>query len=258
MGMSAGGLGLGADAGRIALAADLGHLVADGAGLDEGAGEHLGARGLLDVVALAREQALVQKRRARHDLAVSRHLVAVRDDDEVPRHDLGDRDGTLLSPAKDADVLRREDGQLVDHALGADLLEDADHEVGEDHDDERHVLDRARREDEDRHGDVDRVEERQRMLREDPADRLGLDVGVRVGEPLRDAVGDLGVAQAGHAFPGTRRGFRRAQGSLLSVALTKSIVGDAGLSPRASPLAGRAQLKIDRSAKPSRGRDRSA
>ena len=102
---------------------------------------------------------------------------------EVVRHELRGRDGALARGPYDRDLLLREDGQLVHHALGANLLSDADQEVGAHDAHEEHVAILPGEEHQDGEREVDGIEERQRMLRHDLADRLGLDVRVRVDEP---------------------------------------------------------------------------
>ena len=64
-----------------------------------------------------------------HDDAVGGDLVAVRKPHEVVGDELGGAQRPLARGADDGDLLLREDGEPVHHALGADLLDDADDEV---------------------------------------------------------------------------------------------------------------------------------
>ena len=115
---------------------------------------------------------------------------------EVVHHKLRGRDHTLAPGPNDADLLLGEDGQLVDHALGADLLRHADEEVGRHDEHEQHVAVLAGQEHQQRQGQVDAVEQRQGMLGDDLAHGLGAHVGVGVHAAGRHALGDLGVREA--------------------------------------------------------------
>ena len=82
---------------------------------------------------------------------------------EVVENELRGRNCQLGAATDHRDLLLRNEGQLVDHALRADLLEHADDEVGAHNGEEQHVAILAGKEDEGRHGDIDGVEERKGM-----------------------------------------------------------------------------------------------
>ena len=116
-----------------------------GARDDEAAREHLVARGLVERVALAGEQRLVDLEPVggAHD-AVARDLVAGAQLEQVVEHDhRRDRDLLDVPVAHDPGTRRVQHRELVERPLGPHLLEDADGGVGDEDDAERGVLDRA-------------------------------------------------------------------------------------------------------------------
>ena len=121
---------------------------------------------------------------------------------EVVENELGGRNGQLGAVANHRDLLLRNEGQLVDHALRADLLEHTDDEVGAHDGEKQHVAILAGKEDESRHPDIDGVEEREGVGREDLPDRFGLDVGIvvhaAVGNTRRNLLGREAMQLAIH------------------------------------------------------------
>ena len=116
--------------------------------------------------------------------------------DAVVEHQLGGGQLDRLAIAHYADALLGENREPIDHALCANLLEDADDEVADDHAHEEKVPPLARNGHKDRHPKVDEVKERKRVLGKDLAHGLGLDIGVGVGLPGGDALLDLGRREA--------------------------------------------------------------
>ena len=108
---------------------------------DDAARQHLGVDRLVDRVGLAGEQRLVDLEAVggAHD-AVGRDLVAGAQLEQVVEHDLLDRDLVELPVADDARLRGAQHGELVERALGPDLLDDPDQRVGDQDDAEQAVL----------------------------------------------------------------------------------------------------------------------
>ena len=189
-------LRLGVDARRITFATHPRHLRDEAAGVHEAPGEQLAAGLLGDRRALAREEALVHGHASADHDGVGGHLVAVGETDEVIDHELRRVHLDAGTVANDRHGTLREDRELVDHALRANLLEDADGDVREHDAHEERVSPLLGDGDEHEHGEVHGVEERERVVCEDATDRLGLDVGVGVHPAVGDALSDLGGAQS--------------------------------------------------------------
>ena len=187
---------LGVDARGVALLPHLGHAGEKVAGVNEAATQECVAGTLGNRSALAREQGFVHLDLAPEHHGVRRDLLAVCQEDAVVEHQLGREQLHYLAVTLHADALLCKDGELVDHALGPDLLKDADDQVADDHAYEKQVSPLARYGNEDCHGNVDTIEERERVLGQDLAHGLGLDVGVGVGLPGGDALLDLGGREA--------------------------------------------------------------
>ena len=117
-----------------------------------------------------------------------------------PHEVVGDEPGrghlALPRRTNDRDLLLGEDGQLVNHALGANLLGDANDEVCGDHAHEEHVPVLARDEHEHGKDEVDGVEQGEGMLGKDLSDALGLHVSVGIRATLGHTLGDLLVGEA--------------------------------------------------------------
>ena len=102
------------------------------AGYAEAARQHGVAGALDDEVGLAGEQRLVDLEVARsHDVAVDHDLVAGPRADDVADDELAGVDLALAAVAQHDGVRPGEDGDAVEGALGAHLLVEADHRVGE-------------------------------------------------------------------------------------------------------------------------------
>ncbi len=206
-------LGLGVYLRRIAVATHLGHARHEAAALHEAAGVEGAAGTLRNGDGLAREKGLVAVHVTLDDLAVRRDLVAVGEAHEVVDDELGGRDGGVGAVAQHADLLLGEDRELVDDALGTDLLEDADDEVRSDDGEEQQVAVLPRERYDDGHGEVHAVEEREGVRGEDLGHRLGLNVRVAVHPAVRHAFGDLRRGESaqlmsffGHCFPCLHKG----------------------------------------------------
>ena len=133
---------------RVRIGADLGRLEPARPRGDEAARQDVVALALVDRVALAGEQRLVDLEPGRrgHD-AVARDLVTGPDLDQVVEHHRF-CDDSCASPSRTTRTGRRVlHRQLVELPLGADLLEDADGRVRHQDQAERRVLDRADHED---------------------------------------------------------------------------------------------------------------
>ncbi|GAA3096907.1 hypothetical protein GCM10020254_47760 [Streptomyces goshikiensis] len=191
--------------GGVGLAADLGGGEGAAAGDDEGAG-HDGVAGLLqDGVGLAGEQGLVDLQAVGlADGAVDDDLVAGAEFDDVVEDDLGGGDLGGRAVAADAGFGLADDGEAVQGLLGAQLLDDADAGVGDDHVAEEAVLDR--RDDEHDHPQDadDGVEPGEDVGADDVGGRAAAADGDVVDVAAGDALGDLGSAQP--AGPEPRRG----------------------------------------------------
>jgi hypothetical protein len=181
---------------RVRVAADPGGAVAAAAGDHEAAGEDLLARALGDRLRLAGQHRLVdlEPGRVQH-LAVDHHLVARADLEEVVQHDLADLDLAPLAVAEHVRARRVHQLQPLERPLGADLLDDADQDVGHQHDPEQRVLDRPDHQDHREQRAEQDVEAGDHVGADDLAEGPGGRLGDVVGEPSRDALGDLGAAQ---------------------------------------------------------------
>ncbi len=119
------------------------HLVHPGpalAGDDEAAGQQLVPRLLGDGVRLAGDEGLVHLHLPGEDRPVRRDLAAGGELYHVLPHQLIHRQIPDLSVPDDPHLGRGEEGQLLDGALGAQLLDDADDGVGRHDEEEGHVL----------------------------------------------------------------------------------------------------------------------
>ena len=101
------------------------------------------------------------------------------------------RDADVSPIPPDDDRALGQDGELVDRALGANLLEHADEEVGEHDHDVGEVSPGAREGHEARKHEVDAIEERKGMLGRNLANRLGLGPRIGVRETVCQTLGHL-------------------------------------------------------------------
>ena len=183
--------GLGSELAGVGVVADGRRLEAARAGDDEAAGEHLVAGLLVDRIRLAGEQGLVDlERGGRTDDAVGGDLVTGAELDEVVEHDVVDRDLARLAVADDAHPWLAEHRELVERALGAHLLDDADERVAHEDDAEQRVLRMPDREDHHEQHAQDGVEAREDVRPQDLAEGAtrALAAGVRLC-PVRRALG---------------------------------------------------------------------
>jgi len=181
--------------------ADAGRHVARLAIDAEAAREHLRALRLGDAVRLPREQRLVRLEGALRHLAVEQQLVAAADHEQVAQDHLEGVDGALDAIPDDARGRSREHRQPVEAALGADLLEQADHHVDDhQHDGDGGIAVQLEIGQDDADGgqqDVDRLEQ---VVAED------VDVGPTAGDPR--VVAEAACAAGGClrvGQPGSRR-----------------------------------------------------
>ncbi len=190
-----------------------GHLVgearrADGLGLvpavaghAEAARQHGVARALDDEVGLAGEQRLVELEIARaDDAAVDHDLVAGPRPDGVADDELAGVDLALAAVAQHDGVRPGEDGDAVEGALGAHLLVEADHGVGQhDADRQQRVEVVTERDEHDGQHEEDVVDEVEDVVADDLAVGAAGGDGHVVALAGRPPARDLGLGQAGRA-----------------------------------------------------------
>ena len=185
-------LGLVVDLCHVVIGADMDHAGAQQARIDKAAAHELGARLFLNEVALARQQALVDERLARHHHGVGRNLVTASQTNDVVEHDLVQVELHLGAVTHRDGLLRGEQRKLVDHPLGTHGLDDANSRVQEHHEQERQVLKRTGQQHQNRQDHVDQVKQRAEVLDDELFDRLGLELHVAVDLTGGDALLDLG------------------------------------------------------------------
>ena len=134
-----GALGLLRQARDIGIRADVGQLRAAHTADDEAAREELVAGVFPDLVRLARDECLVDVAAILRDHGIGIDLVAGGKDDDVVAHELRRVHGHALAVAHGDGLWGREDAQLVERFLRAQLLHDADGSVDDDDAHERQV-----------------------------------------------------------------------------------------------------------------------
>ena len=167
------------------------HAGAQQARVDKAAAHELGARLFLDEVALARQQALVDERLARHHHGVGGNLVTAPQANNIVEHDLVQVELHLGAVTHRDGLLRGEQRKLVDHPLGTHGLDDANCRVQEHHEQERQVFKRTGQQHQNRQDHVDQVKQRAEVLDDELFDRLGLELHVAVDLTGGDALLDL-------------------------------------------------------------------
>ena len=167
------------------------HTGAQQARVDKAATHELGAGLLLDEVALARQQALVHERLARHDHGVGGNLITAPQANDVVEHDLVQVELNLDAITHRNGLFRGKQRELVDHALGTHGLDDTDSGVQEHHEQERQVLKRAGQQHQNRQDHVDQVEQRAEVFDDELADRFGFELHVAVDLAGGNALFDL-------------------------------------------------------------------
>ena len=168
------------------------HAGAQQARIDKATAHELGAGPLLDEVALARQQALVNERLARHHHGVGGNLVAASQTNDVVEHDLVQVELHLDAITHRNGLLGGKQRKLVDHPLGTHGLDDANGGVQEHHEQERQVLKRTGQQDQNRQDHVNQVEQRAEVLDDELFDRFGLELHVAVDLASGNAFLDLG------------------------------------------------------------------
>ena len=131
------------------------HAGAQQARIDKAAAHKLGAGLLLNEIALARQQALVDERLARNHHGVGGNLVAASQTNNVVEHDLVQVELHLDAIAHRNGLLGGQQRKLVNHPLGTHGLDDADRRVQEHHEQERQVLERPGQQNQNRQNHVD-------------------------------------------------------------------------------------------------------
>ncbi len=216
-------LGLGRELGGVGLGADGRRLEPPVPGDHDGTGAHVIPGRLGDGVGLAGQQRLVdlQALGVLHP-AVGDDLVAGLQLDEVISDDVGDVDLMHRAVTDDPGALGVEDAQLVERALGAQLLGDADRRVGHDDEAEKPVLPAPGGQDDHEEGEQQAVEEREDVGAQDLADRAAALRRHGVRPPVANALEHLRFAEsAGRTLRAptifvhaTRRARRSANASL--------------------------------------------
>ena len=190
--------------------ADLLGLVVAATGHAEAAREQRVAVVLDDQVRLAGEQGLVDLHAAcaEHG-AVDHDLVAWVQVEEVAEHDLGWVEVAQFAVAQHRRLGPHEDGDAVHHALGADLLDEADHRVGGDHGDDDEGVERLPQdEQQDAHDVEEVVDEVEDVVADDaPVGAPGVDlrvVALAGGAPPRRLLGGETGGRRGRLAAGRR------------------------------------------------------
>ena len=143
-------LGLVVDLGHIVIRTNMDHAGTQQARVDKAAAHELGARLLLNKVALARQQTFVNERLARYHHGVGRYLVPAPQTNDVVEHDLVQVELHLGTIAHRDGLLRGQQCELIDHLLGAHGLDNANGGIEEHHEQERQVLKRSGHNDQNR------------------------------------------------------------------------------------------------------------
>ena len=159
-------------------------------------GQHPVAGVASDRLGLAGQRRFVELQAGRaHQLAVGDDLVAGADPHQVAVHDLVDGHRALGTVAHHPRARRDQQGGLVERPLGSQLLDDADSRVGNSDRQEQPVRGSPATSSSDEERHQDQVEQRQRVLADDPGDgaaggeRLPLPAlgqppaGLRLGQP---------------------------------------------------------------------------
>ncbi len=97
------------------------------------AGEDLGPGLFTNMIRFAGEQRFVSIHRSGDDLAIHHDLVAGFDLEQIADHDLGGIDGLFLAVAHHPGRGAGEQSDLIEGALGANFLDEADDDVDHDH-----------------------------------------------------------------------------------------------------------------------------
>ena len=196
---------LAGDPGGEAVGANGGDDVRAGSLCGERAGTHLLADDARSGLGLAGEHRLVQLQiRGGDDAAIGDHLLARFQQDEVVNDDVGHRYLVRRAVPLHPRARRHKQRELVERALGLDLLADSDRGVRDDDPQEQRVAGIAEDQRDRAEPGEDRVEHREHVRPDD----------ARVGSARRsngpvagrgETAGGLGLAQ-----PGRRRGVKRA------------------------------------------------
>ena len=182
----------------IRLAADLRRAVGAGTGDDETAREHLIAGPLDDRVGLASEQRLVDLQAGRFEhVAIDDELVAGAELDDVVGDDVGASDRAAHPVAPDGRAGLADDREVVQGALGAQLLDDPDRAVGDDEQPEGGVDEFAGREDDDQQDAEDGVDPGEDVGPDDLASRASAAGGHVIRAPVAHPIRHFCAGQAG-------------------------------------------------------------
>ncbi len=208
--------GFGGEFPRVRVVADRGRLELSRSRHHEAARQHVVGDVLVDRVRLACEERLVDLERGRGAHGpVGGDLVAGAELDDVVEYHVVDPDLARFALAHDADLRCAEHGQLVESALGTQLLDNADERVADQDDAEQRVLRMAHGQDDHEQHAEDCVEPGEDVRPHDLAERAAGALGAGVRRSLCDALLDLGRGETGerclvhrfgrHGLPRTRR-----------------------------------------------------
>ena len=184
------------DLGSIGRSADTRDSCHERSGVDEAAGEYLISRSLVHGIGFSRKQALVHGDGTSDNSGICRHLVTMREADDIVLDDIGNRNLLLLPVADDKSIRCSQKRQTVDRELCADLLDDTDEEVREHDHHEEHVAVLPGQEYKQRQHGIDAVEEREGMLGDNLGNRFRLYIGICIDEAFLPALLHFGGAQS--------------------------------------------------------------
>ena len=176
---------------RIALRADMRQLHTGAAGDDEAAGLQRVARIFQNGIGLASQQRLIDLQLSVTHDGIRADLVARRKFHDVIADKLIRPHGDALAGADGLRRSRRDERQLIDGALSADLLKAADDCVSHSDEQKHQILERADKAQAQRQHQEDQVEEGQDILLDDLP--LGLRIGRRHNVAQAVALPELGL-----------------------------------------------------------------
>ncbi len=181
---------------RVRLATDRRRAEPTAARGDEAPRQHRVALAFEHRIGLPRDQRLVDLEPVdRQHVPVDDDLVARLQGEHVVEHDVADRMLRLLAVADDPRLRRSQHREPIEGALRAQLLDDPDQRVRDQHAPEQRVLDRADDQDHDEHRPEDEVEPGEDVRANDPRDRARRLRGNVVDLTASHALGDLCCGQ---------------------------------------------------------------
>ena len=152
---------------------------------NEAAGQEFASGFFFNFVALAREKRLVDLHRTLQDRRVRRDLIPRRQNNNIAPHQIVCRK-LLLCPVSERNGMRRvEQAHLIQNALGAQLLKNADERISDNDRQKRQVAVRAHEAQKHRDDDKNQVKKRKRVRADDLPGRLSAGVALLIGKALR-------------------------------------------------------------------------